>query len=98
MYRVEITPRPADQNGKPSLTVQPFVTVAGKEHKMRFAWGLKADSMALAKRLKRAVEAGVVFAPARLERDVYGEEYATADFANYVRGRALNADLRRLGF
>jgi len=99
MYRVEITERAADpHHDHASLNVQPFVKIGRKEYRMRFAWGLKIGDRALAERLKRAVEAGAVFAEPELKTDVHGDKYATADFRSYVRGRALNADLRRLGF
>jgi hypothetical protein len=52
--------------------------------------------MALAKRLKKAIEAGAVFTPKGVKKDIYGETYL--DYTTHVLGRRMNADLKRLGF
>lgn len=101
MYKVEIIRRPADAgNPNPSLEVKPYAYIGGKRYGMRFSWGLKAENMALAQRLKRAVEAGAVFEEPVFSTDVHGEKYIGSAHKPGVmlRGRALNVDLRRLGF
>jgi hypothetical protein len=57
---------------------------------------LKPTHMALAKRLVKAIEAGVVYRTPSIERDVYGQTYVRAGCR--VLGRRLNADLLRLGY
>ena len=54
------------------------------------------QKLALCERLAKAIEAGAVFTDPKLKRDVHGKFYVTSDIT--VRGRCLNADLRRLGF
>lgn len=61
-----------------------------------YGWGFSANKMALAKRLVRAINAGVVFSTPTINTDVNGNTYAFA--ASNVRGRCANADLRALGF
>ncbi len=51
---------------------------------------------ALAGRLAQAMKAGVVFENPSIMTDVNGKTFVSA--LSLVRGRALNADLRRLGF
>lgn len=50
----------------------------------------------LAERLKRAIEAGVVYYDAQVKVDVNGATYVQAN--SRVLGRIMNADLKRLGF
>lgn len=62
-------------------------------------WSLGKTSkktLALASRLINALRAGMVFEPYEVKRDVYGRTYISA--MTKIRGRYLNADLRRLGF
>jgi hypothetical protein len=49
-----------------------------------------------AARLARAINAGVVFHDPKVITDVDGNTFVSA--ASRVRGRTLNADLKRLGF
>lgn len=58
------------------------------------AWCVRTP--ALAKRLVRAIEAGKVVVPTGLATDVNGKTYVQTD--HEIRGRTMNADLKRLGF
>jgi len=58
-----------------------------------FVLGQKRD---LAERLARAINAGVVFTRPEIKRDVNQKSYVSSEIK--VRGRCLNADLKRLGF
>jgi hypothetical protein len=59
-------------------------------------WGLPLKHRKLAERLKRAIEAGVVYGRAAVATDVNGKTYLKSDWR--VFGRTMNADLKRLGF
>jgi hypothetical protein len=58
--------------------------------------GWLVNTKALADRLARAVNAGVVFYEPGLHTDVNGKTFVHA--ASRVLGRMANADLRRLGY
>jgi hypothetical protein len=59
-------------------------------------WAVKGERMA--RRLERAVRAGVAFGPGPVEvkTDVNGKTYVNAP--HRVMSKYMNADLRRLGF
>lgn len=59
-------------------------------------WGLGANEMKLAQRLKRAIDAGAVLVDPEVKEDVYGQTFVSA--TSRVLGRRMNADLVRLGF
>lgn len=59
-------------------------------------WGLGPRHEALANRLVRAVNDGVIFSDFRKGTDDNGQTYLTA--TSNILGRTLNADLRRLGY
>ncbi len=61
-----------------------------------YGWHLQPKHRKLGERLVRAIEAGVVFTPERIDRDINGKTFLIAPCK--VLGRTLNADLRRLGF
>jgi hypothetical protein len=54
------------------------------------------SGMALARRLKRAINDGAVFIDPEIHTDIYGHTYVHADCK--VMGRRMNADLTRLGY
>lgn len=58
--------------------------------------GVVATNRVLAERLKRAIEAGVVYTDLHALYDVNGNTFAS--HRSHVLARMLNADLRRLGF
>lgn len=58
--------------------------------------GIVATSQKLANRLAAAMRAGVAVRSTDVGRDVNGKTFVVESFA--VRARALNADLRGLGF
>lgn len=57
-------------------------------------WAVNGEK--LARRLERAVRAGVAIGPAAVRTDVNGQTYVNAP--HRVMGKYMNADLRRLGF
>jgi hypothetical protein len=57
---------------------------------------LSKTKRALAERLVRAIEAGVVISDLAIKTDVNGNTYVGSK--SNVLGRTLNADLKRLGF
>ena len=59
-------------------------------------FGLKKSHLALANRLKRAIDAQAVHTDPEVKADTYGKTYVSARCR--VLGRMLNADLKRLGF
>jgi hypothetical protein len=61
-----------------------------------YAWALPSKDGALASRLARAVQAGVVLTNPVVKTDVNGKTYVSAE--SQVMGRHMNADLKRLGY
>lgn len=72
------------------------VVVVNSDLDFRFSWGLKSTHHGLAHRLKKAVDAGVVFKNVRVATDIHGKEYVTGDCQ--ILSRLMNAELKRLGF
>lgn len=62
----------------------------------RYGIALKLTHRALADRLIRAINAGVVFTDVKILKDVHDAEYISSTC--HTLGRRLNADLTRLGF
>lgn len=58
--------------------------------------GWQVANMRLARRLEAAILAGVVCTDPQVCTDVNGKTYVSS--SSRVRGRAMNADLKRLGF
>ena len=61
-----------------------------------YAWAIPSKHDALASRLARAVQAGVVLTNPVVKTDVNGRTYVSCD--SQVLGRRMNADLKRLGY
>jgi hypothetical protein len=59
-------------------------------------FGLKGTDRKLAERLRRAIDAGVVYVNPVVATDIYGKTYVASNCV--VSGKHLNADLRRLGY
>jgi hypothetical protein len=62
----------------------------------RFGIGLKTTHQALAHRLIKAINAGVVFENVHVAKDVHDDEYITSTCT--ILTRLLNAELKRKGF
>jgi hypothetical protein len=90
--RVEIT---VDKDGE-GISVFPYWK--GVDRPKGAGWGLRNTPRdhKLARRLKAALEAGVVYRSVSVGTDVNGNTYASTE--GYILGRRLNADLTRLGF
>jgi hypothetical protein len=86
------------ESGTPGAHLLVMVTVEapGLDRSDLYGWTLSLKHRKLGERLVRAVEAGVVFTPERIDRDVNGKTFLVAP--TKVFGRTLNADLKRLGF
>lgn len=61
-----------------------------------YVGGYTVKDERMAERLKRAMLAGAVYSDVRVHTDVNGKTYAHGSTA--IRGRAMNADLKRLGY
>jgi len=59
-------------------------------------WWLPKAKLDLAKRLARAIRAGVATPPEDIRTDVNGRTFLATK--TVIIGRRMNADLRRLGF
>jgi len=66
------------------------------DRKDGIGWGFAPNKMALALRLVRAVNDGVVFGTPEVLTDINGKTYINAD--KKVMGKYANADLNRLGY
>lgn len=86
---VEITP-----NGLDPCAYSVTPVFSGVDRPRSFSWAL--TSRPLCERLARAVRAGKAISDFGVSTDVAGKTFAT--FKHHVRGRCMNADLRRLGF
>lgn len=73
-----------------------FVTDTEVDRPGGYPWSLRPRDAALAARLVRACEAGVVFSDFRMGTDINGKTYLTA--WNNISTRTMNADLARLGY
>jgi hypothetical protein len=85
----------AQTDGKPYLLVS-ATCPQRPDLSLRYGIGLKITHRALADRLVRAINAGVVFTNVHVTKDVHDAEYITSTC--HTIGRHLNADLKRLGF
>jgi hypothetical protein len=63
---------------------------------MTGGFALKAKDTKLAARLVKAIDAGVVYGPTVVMRDMNGATYVDAPYK--IRGWTMNADLKHLGF
>ena len=84
--RVEVT---TNEHG---ISVTPFWKHVERSQGSGYSVRTKRD----ADRLKKAIEAGVVYTNAFVTRDAQGNTYVTS--GRTVMGRHLNADLKRLGY
>lgn len=87
--------RTAETDGKPYLLVG-TKCVERPDLPTRYGIGLKITHQALAQRLVRAINAGVVFTDVCIKTDVHEQEYVS--FTNTINTRVLNAELKRKGF
>ena len=72
------------------------VTTSVTDRERVYGWALSPKQQALAARLARAVQAGVVLKNPVKKTDVNGKTYISVD--SQVLGRRINADLKRLGY
>lgn len=72
------------------------VTTKVTDRERVFGWAIPPKQEALASRLARAVQAGVVLTNPVVKTDVNGKTYVSVD--SQVLGRRMNADLKRLGY
>lgn len=84
-----------EENGEWTVEAS-FVSDVQVDRPNTRGWGLGPKHEALANRLVRAINDGVIFSDFRKGTDVNGHTYITA--TSNVLGRTLNADLRRLGY
>ena len=95
-FEVEISHTP-DFGG--SIQVDTFVrgTDLQRVRTMGYSMSLCDRKMKLALRLKKAIEAGKVFAgPYKARLDVHDQTFL--EYNTMVHGKTMNADLKRLGF
>lgn len=85
-----------DYEGKPTINVSIVWSGATLDRPTSGGFGLKPTHLALAKRLAKAIDAGVVYLNPTVRTDVNGQTYVSSSCC--VLGRTLNADLKRLGF
>lgn len=78
------------------IVVTAYAPELGLDRAEVASWSLKPCHEALAERLARAIEAGVVLKATAVKHDTHGKSYLVTSSA--VLGRTLHADLRRLGF
>lgn len=78
------------------LTVRVTYTAPGLDRTDGAAWGLKLTHRALAERLVRAIEAGVILSEPQIRTDIHGRTYVSV--SSSILARMMNAELRRLGY
>lgn len=83
-----------DLDGKKVTQVKVFWAEVDRED--GGGWILPAGKIQLAERLKAALFAGAIWKNRRILTDIYGKTYV--EHGHEIRGRALDADLKRLGF
>lgn len=90
--------------GTPKATIEPSTD---NLYRVRAIWtdapvdrqqGYACDGLTrpVAERLARAIEAGAILVDPVIKTDINGKTYVSSTWM--VRGRAMNADLKRLGF
>ena len=79
-----------------SLVVSTTWEGEGLDRKDGHGYAFALNKTALAARLVRAINAGVVFVNPELKTDIYGQTYVSA--SSKVMGKYANADLKRLGY
>lgn len=93
---IEIVPDTYEDARPGDIRVVVTYDAPGLDRKDGYAWGLPARHRALADRLVRAIEAGVVLGDPEIRTDVNGNTYVSA--TSRILARMMNAELRRLGF
>jgi hypothetical protein len=83
-----------DGLGNACLHISPFWK--GVDRPNTGGWLLPLKKRSLAERLKRAIEAGVVYKRLVKTNDIYGQTYISTGVPILVR--TMNADLKKLGY
>ena len=94
--RVEINREEGRPDLAPSIVVRPFYNGVDRPEGVGIGLLDKPSHWTLARRLQRAINAGVAYPITGVGIDCTGKSYAKTAFN--VMGRHLNADLTRLGF
>lgn len=85
------------ENGEDCIEVETVWHSDGKlDRRDGLGYRLGPNHDRLAKRLVRAINDGKVFVDMSVKRDVNGKTYV--EETSLVRGRTMNADLKRLGY
>lgn len=94
--RVEINREAPIAGLKPSIVVRPFYRGVDRPEGVGIDLNDTPAHWALARRLQRAINAGVASPISGIGTDCTGKTYARTTLN--VMGKYLNADLKRLGF
>lgn len=83
-----------DSDGQATISISPIW--AGVDRPDVGGFGVRPRQMALALRLKAAMESGAAFSSCQMFTDVNGHTYIGTN--SNILGRTMNADLKRLGY
>ena len=90
-FRVEVVTAP---NGR--IHIDSFAQGIILDRPRMMGFVLSPGKMKLALRMKKAIEAGVVWADCKVKNDIHKKTYLCA--THTVWAKTMNADLKRLGF